>query len=109
MHVDEHVLGGSPYVAGSRVPVRRLWHFYKSGATAEQLLRRFPHLSPAKVFDALAFAMDNEEVIEADTRREQEMLKRSSKKPGRPKSSAEQMELPFLGASQRRRSRRSQP
>jgi uncharacterized protein (DUF433 family) len=99
--VETNVLGGSPYVADSRVPVRRLWAFYQSGATVEQLIRRFPHLSPAKIFDALAFALDNEAVIEADTLREQEMLKRASRKlPSRPRG-AEQMELPFAGRQRR--------
>src|SRR5262245_51284238 len=74
--VSETVLGGSPFVTGSRVPVRRLYAFYRSGATIEQLIKRFPHLSPAKVFDALAFALDNAEVMDADMAREADMLKR---------------------------------
>jgi hypothetical protein len=85
--------------------VRRLWAFYRSGATVEQLIRRFPQLSAAKIFDALAFALDNEEVIEADIQREQEMLKRVSQRlPARPKG-AEQMELPFAASPRRRRPR----
>jgi uncharacterized protein (DUF433 family) len=74
VRVDKKVLGGSPYVAGSRVPVRRLFAFYRSGATVEKILKRYPQLSPAKVFDALAFALDNPEVMEADMEREAEFL-----------------------------------
>lgn len=89
------MLGGSPFVAGSRVPVRRLLAFYRSGATIEQLIKRFPHLSPAKVFDALAFALDNPEVMDADMANEADMLKRVTRKsPARPHG-AEQMDLPF--------------
>jgi uncharacterized protein (DUF433 family) len=113
VRIDANVLGGSPYVVGSRVPVRRLWAFYQGGATVEQLLRRFPQLEPATVFDALAFALDNEEVMEADLSREQEMLIRAGgRRPGRPRGS-EQMVLPFvkiaLGAGPRGERRRKPP
>lgn len=97
VRVDPNVLGGSPYVAGSRVPVRRLWAFYRKGVTLDTLLRRFPRLGPAKVLDALAFAYDNEEVITADLEREERLLERAEpgsnpRKDGEP---AKQMRLPF--------------
>lgn len=97
VRTDPNVLGGSPYIVGSRVPVRRIWAFYRDGSRVETILRRFPHLEPAKVFDALAFALDNPEVVEADCAREQEMLKRLGQKaPGKPRG-PEQVELPFAG------------
>ncbi len=64
------VLNGSPYVVGSRVPVRRLWAFYRNGTSIERIIKRYPQLGPAKVFDALAFALDNQEVVDADLQRE---------------------------------------
>jgi uncharacterized protein (DUF433 family) len=76
VRVDANVLGGSPYVVGSRVPVRRLWAFYRKGITIDTLLRRFPRLGAAKIFDALAFGYDNEEVMIADIRREEQLLDR---------------------------------
>lgn len=75
VRVDPEVLGGSPYIDGSRVPVRRLWAWHQGGVTVETLLRRYPQLSPAKVLDGLAFAYDNQEQIEADLARERELLK----------------------------------
>jgi uncharacterized protein (DUF433 family) len=95
---DPNVLGGSPYVLGSRVPVRRLWAFYRSGASIERILKRYPQLGPAKVFDALAFAFDNEEVVTADMAREDEFLARAGQKPPRKSLNPEQIELPFLGS-----------
>jgi len=90
------VLGGSPYVVGSRVPVRRLWVFYDSGTKVETLLKRFPQLDAAKIFDALAFALDNPAVMDADIHAEKEILKRvNQRQPGKPKSSDSQIELPF--------------
>lgn len=94
VRVDASVLAGSPYVVGSRVPVRRLWNFYKKGVSLDTLLRRYPRLGPGKILDALAFAYDNEEVMLADIQRESELLERAqpdAKKSG----SAEQMSLPF--------------
>jgi uncharacterized protein (DUF433 family) len=96
VRVDPNVLGGSPYVVGSRVPVRRLWAFYRKGITIDTLLRRFPRLGAAKIFDALAFAYDNEEVLQADIQREEQLLDRveAVKKTG-DAPPARQMNLPF--------------
>ncbi len=93
------MLGGSPYVLGSRVPVRRLWAFYRSGASIERILKRYPQLGPAKVFDALAFAFDNEEVVSADMAREDDFLARAGQKAPRKSLNPEQIELPFLGSN----------
>jgi uncharacterized protein (DUF433 family) len=92
VRVDKNVLGGSPYVAGSRVPVRRLWAFYRNGTSVERILKRYPQLGPAKVFDALAFALDNQEVVEADLATEEALLA-TRDKPRRGESA--QIELPF--------------
>jgi len=95
VRVDQNVLGGSPYVAGSRVPVRRLYAFFQSGASAERILKRYPQLGAAKVFDALAFALDNPEVIDADQKREQEILERAGQRTKKRVENASQIELPF--------------
>jgi uncharacterized protein (DUF433 family) len=92
VRVDKNVLGGSPYVVGSRVPVRRLWAFYRNGTSVDRILRRYPQLGPAKVFDALAFALDNQEVVDQDLAREEALL--ATREAGRRAESA-QIELPF--------------
>jgi uncharacterized protein (DUF433 family) len=71
---DTHVLAGSPHVVGSRVPVRRLWVWFCGGASVTTLFRRYPSLGPARVLDALSFAYDNLDLIEADIAREQRMF-----------------------------------
>jgi uncharacterized protein (DUF433 family) len=73
---DSQVLSGSPHVNGSRVPVRRLWAWYRGGAAVETLVRRYPNLGAAKVLDALSFAFDNQDVIEADLAREQALFEK---------------------------------
>jgi uncharacterized protein (DUF433 family) len=62
-------------VVGSKVPVCRLWSWFRRGVTVETLLKRYPQLGPARVLDALAFAYDNPEIVEADLARERELLK----------------------------------
>lgn len=67
-------LGGSPVVRGTKVPVRRLWAWHRRGTTLETLLKRYPKLGPARVLDALAFAYDNEALVQADLEREHELI-----------------------------------
>lgn len=81
---------GSPYVVGTRVPVRRLWSFYRSGASVDILLKRYPNLDAGKIFDALAFAFDNQAVIEADIAREEQLIQTSDGG-----ARLKQMPLPF--------------
>ncbi len=97
VRVDQNVLGGSPYVAGSRVPVRRLFTFFRDGASVERIFKRYPQLGPAKVLDALAFALDNPEVMESDIAREQEILARAGHRERRRAGASAQIELPFTG------------
>ena len=78
---DSRHLGGSPHVIGSRVPVRRLWAWHRSGASIDTLLKRYPRLGPARVLDALSFCYDNREVVEADLAREMAALKEAGQRP----------------------------
>jgi uncharacterized protein (DUF433 family) len=74
VEVRDDLLGGSPCVRGTKVPVRRLWSWHRRGVTVETLLKRYPQLGPARVLDALAFAFDNPDVVEADLSREEALL-----------------------------------
>lgn len=63
------------------MPVRRLWAWHRSGVSIDTLLRRYPRLGPARVLDALAFAYDNREVVEADLAREMAAFEAAGQKP----------------------------
>ena len=78
---DSRLLGGSPHVEGSRVPVRRLWAWHRAGVSIDTLLKRYPRLGPARVLDALAFAYDNREVVEADLAREMAAFEAAGERP----------------------------
>ena len=58
------VLGGEPVIEGSRVPVRAIVETSCMGYTPEGILAAFPHLSLAKVYDALSYYHDNVDEIE---------------------------------------------
>ena len=93
VRADGHVLGGSPHLIGTRVPVRRLWVWHRGGASVETLVKRYPQLGAARVLDALSFAYDNPELIEADLAREEELFKKRGKLSKANASS--QLALPF--------------
>ncbi len=74
--IDPEIADGSPLIAGTRVPVRRLFSWHRQGTTVETLLRRYPQLGPSRIFDALGFAYDNLDLVTADLIREREALAR---------------------------------
>lgn len=60
---------GTPRVAGGRLPVYRLWAWHRGGTTIATLIKLFPTLAPAKVLDAISFAYDNPELMDAERAR----------------------------------------
>ncbi len=93
VEVRDDLLAGSPVVRGSRVPVRRLWAWHRKGISVETLVKRYPSLGWAKVLGALAFAYDNEELVEADLDRERALLE--TDRVEHPPGLMEQTRLPF--------------
>lgn len=80
--VDPAVFGGSPVVAGTRVPIRRLWAWHQKGVPVAILVQRYPSLGWVQILDALSFAYDNPDLMEADLARERALLeKRPSEQP----------------------------
>ncbi len=58
--------GGRAVVAGTRIRVSVILTSYRLGMTAEEIVEQYPHLRPADVHDALAYAFDHPAEIEAD-------------------------------------------
>ena len=92
---DPLKFGGSPHVTGTGVLVRRLWAWHRGGTSIETLLKRYPRLGPARVLDALAFAWDNQELVEDDLDRERRMLEATPVTPVGLRPLAQQS-LPFV-------------
>jgi uncharacterized protein (DUF433 family) len=55
---DPAVMGGTPVVRGTRVPVDLLLRKLGEGATMDDLLASYPHLARADVHAALLYAAD---------------------------------------------------
>ena len=58
--------GGRAVVAGTRIRVSVILGCYRRGMTVEEIVGHYPHLRPADVHDALAYAYDHPDEIEAD-------------------------------------------
>ncbi len=57
--------GGQPVVAGTRIRVATILACYRQGMGVEEIVQQYPGLRPADVHDALAYAYDHLDEIEA--------------------------------------------
>jgi uncharacterized protein (DUF433 family) len=64
--------GGQPVVAGTRIRVATILAAYRQGMGIEEIVQQYPNLRPADVHDALAYAYDHLDEIEADLAADQE-------------------------------------
>jgi len=59
--------GGRPIIKGTKFPVRSaVVYILKQGMSPEEVVREFPHLTLAQIYDALSFYYDHQEEIEKD-------------------------------------------
>lgn len=58
--------GGQPLVVGTRIRVAVILGCYRQGMSVEEIVQQYPALRPADVHDALAYAYDHLDEIEAD-------------------------------------------
>lgn len=61
------ILGGRPIIRGSRIPVWQVAHaIIHLGDTVEDYLADHPHLTAAKIHDALSYYFDHREAVERE-------------------------------------------
>ncbi len=60
------VCGGRAVIAGTRIRVSVILWCDRQGMGVGEILTQYPHLRPSDVHDALAYAYDHPEEIEAD-------------------------------------------
>jgi uncharacterized protein (DUF433 family) len=65
-HPHVLLLTGVPTVRGSRIPVRLIAQLYRAGDSVDDILRSYPHLSAAAVYDALSYYLDHTAEIERE-------------------------------------------
>ncbi len=61
-------------MAGTRVRVATILASYRQGMTIEEIVQQFSGLRPADVHDALAFAYDHLDEIDADLAADEERV-----------------------------------
>jgi uncharacterized protein (DUF433 family) len=74
--------GGQPVVVGTRVRVATILMCYRLGMRVEEILQQYPGLRPADVHDALAYAYDHLEEIEADLAADDEAIVKAKNSAG---------------------------
>jgi uncharacterized protein (DUF433 family) len=65
---DPAILGGKPIIRGTRISVEMVLEWVASGATRDDIVRSYPHLTEADIEQALnyaAAAMKNEVYLSA--------------------------------------------
>ncbi len=65
VEVDVNRCGGQPIVAGTRIRVATILACYRQGMSVEEIVQQYAGLRPADVHDALAYAYDHLDEIEA--------------------------------------------
>jgi len=75
--------GGQAVVADTRIRVATVLVAYRLGMRVEEIVQQYPGLRPADVHDALAYAYDHLDEIEADLAADDEALVKASQADGR--------------------------
>jgi uncharacterized protein (DUF433 family) len=73
--------GGQPIVAGTRIRVATILACYRDAKTVEEIVQYYPPLKPADVHDALAYAYDHLDEIEAGLSADDEATVKSAISP----------------------------
>jgi len=53
--VDSEIMGGVPYIRGTRIPVSSILGYMAAGMTADEILADFPQLSSEDLQAALSY------------------------------------------------------
>ncbi|MBI1800614.1 MAG: DUF433 domain-containing protein [Chloroflexi bacterium] len=63
-HPHIALMRGAPVVRGARLPVRLIAQRCRAGDSVDGVLRTYPHLSAAAVYDAVSYYLDHTEELE---------------------------------------------
>lgn len=75
IEVAPGVCGGKPRIAGSRIRVQDVvvWH-ERMGRSADEIVSRYPQLTLAGVYSALAYYHDNRQQIESQMSEDRKLV-----------------------------------
>lgn len=55
--IDEDILGGAPVIAGTRIPIERIYELIKQGSSLEELQTQYPWVDKKKIQFTIACLM----------------------------------------------------
>jgi uncharacterized protein (DUF433 family) len=61
---NPQICGGVPIISGTRIAVYLIAIRIKNGDSAEDILRDYPHLTLAQIYDAISYYFDHREEVE---------------------------------------------
>ena len=82
VEMDVARCGGQPVVTGTRIRVATVLACYRQGMGVEEIVQQYTGLRPADVHDALAYAYDHLDEIEAGLTADNEALVKASPNVG---------------------------
>lgn len=56
--IDPHILGGTPVIAGTRIPIERVYHLVRQGYTPAALKEEYPQVEMKKIQNIIAYLME---------------------------------------------------
>jgi uncharacterized protein (DUF433 family) len=69
--------GGHPVIVGTRIRIATILGCYRQGMSVEEIVQQYESLKPSDVHDALAYAYDHLDEVEADLAADDEDLVKS--------------------------------
>lgn len=56
---DQHILGGKPVIAGTRIPLSRILFLLKDGYTVEAIHEEYPHVTTETLYGVMQELIQN--------------------------------------------------
>ena len=64
--IVNHIQGGRPVIAGTRIPVSTIIIWYKAGKEINEILEMYPQVSPSQLHDAFSYYYDHKKEVEEE-------------------------------------------
>ena len=78
-----NICGGSPVIAGSRIPVWIIAGWYKQGMSLDEIMDTYPHLRPEQICAALTYYFEHQAEIEMEIQsNDEDKLKNELRRKG---------------------------
>ena len=58
VNIDPEILGGTPVISGTRIPIERIYHLVRQGYTTQTLKSEYPHVDSKKIQYVISYLME---------------------------------------------------